>query len=801
MRPPATPGRRRLPVWRFTRLRTRLAVRYALLFALAMLAVAGVAQVMIWTHAQSSVRAAMATSGIVYDRLWALRASSLNASANVLARDFGFRTAVASGDAPTIRSALANLQRRAEVPNAFLVDMNGNVLGDGPAPLRDAITTLPAAVTPGQHDAVIATKAGIYRVVVSPILAPTEIGLVVFALPLDDQEMRALEELSAIPLTATMLRADARGHWVAADHSIAPDPALDRAVAESRVDSGVPATIDLPGGRAFALVKPLAGPGARPQAALLLSYALDAALLSYRGLQIGIALAGMLGLLIVLHGSGRLAAAIAQPIAALDDAAKALEEGTRAEVEIVGSDEIGRLATSFNRMSAGIQEREHRISHLAFHDALTGLPNRIFFREQLEAALARAARLDEQVALLCLDLDGFKGINDTLGHPVGDALLQQVARILPEIASDGLVARLGGDEFAIILSGSLSGSLSGILPGRESDRPRALAQAIVDRMKEPMRADGHQIATGTSVGIAIGPADGASADILLKNADLALYRAKQDGRGVFRFFEPALDAAARKRRQLELDLRDALRSGQFRLAFQPIYDLRNEQVSGFEALLRWTHPTKGEVQPIEFIPVAEETGLIVAIGEWVMHEACRHAAHWPEHIRVAVNVSPIQFRNDGFASIVLQTLARSGLAPNRLEVEITESVFLEGEAPTIALLHRLREMGVRIALDDFGTGYSSLSYLRCFPFDKIKIDRSFVTSVARDPGAAAIVRAIIDLATALDMETTAEGVEDGDQLATLRSQGCRSIQGYLFSRPVEADQAASLFGVSRAKVA
>ena len=383
--------------------------------------------------------------------------------------------------------------------------------------------------------------------------------------------------------------------------------------------------------------------------------------------------------------------------------------------------------------------------------------------------------------MLCVDLDGFKGVNDTLGHPVGDALLRGVGDILTALAPDSLVSRLGGDEYAIILSGAV-----------DPDRSRALAQAIVDRIAQPMRADGHQVATGASIGIAIGPADGRDPDELLKNADLALYRAKRDGRGVFRFFEPSLDAAARRRRQLELDLREALRTGQFRLNFQPVFDLKDDRIGGFEALLRWHHPTRGEIGPTEFIPVAEDTGLIVAIGEWVLHEACRHAVTWPDHVRVAVNVSPLQFRNPGFCAVILQTLARSGLAPGRLEIEITESVFLDGEETVIALLHRLRALGVRVALDDFGTGYSSLSYLRSFPFDKIKIDRSFVTNVADDLSSAAIVRAIVDLAGALNMETTAEGVENADQLARLRGQGCGNIQGYFFSRPVEGAVVASL---------
>lgn len=429
-------------------------------------------------------------------------------------------------------------------------------------------------------------------------------------------------------------------------------------------------------------------------------------------------------------------------------------------------------------MSAGIVEREHRITHLAFHDSLTGLPNRVSLRQALDQALARSLHNGDPIAVLCLDLDGFKGVNDTLGHPVGDGLLKLIGSTLKTLAPDAFVSRLGGDEFAILLSG-----------GFDVDRPRSLAQSIVDSLNEPVQTDGHLIATGTSVGIALSPGDGNDADQLLKNADLALYRAKQDGRGVFRFFEPSLDEAARRRRQIELDLRQALKHGQFQLNFQPIVDLKRDRVGCFEALLRWHHPTRGLVSPVEFIPVAEETGLIVAIGEWVLHEACRAAKNWPEHIRIAVNVSLLQFRNSGFQAVVLQALTRSGLAPQRLEIEITESVFLDGEENVIALLHRLRAMGVRVALDDFGTGYSSLSYLRSFPFDKIKIDRSFITSVASDLSAAAIVRAIVDLANALHMETTAEGVEDADQLSELRGQGCSSIQGYWFSRPLDATAA------------
>jgi diguanylate cyclase (GGDEF)-like protein len=776
--------KRATPPYAFTHLRTRLVVLYAALFTLSLIGIAVVAQVMIWGHARESVRAELVASGTVYDRIWALRAKSLAGSADVLARDFGFRTAVASGDGPTIESAIDNLRERADVSNAFVVDMAGNVLGNGPSDLRAAVAKIPSDLPGNRRDAVIQTGGGVYRLIVSPILAPTEIGWVVFALPLDAHEMRALEHLSAIPLTATILHRDANGHWVSTDGSIAPNPDLDRLVEKSEgTDKSVPAMLRLPSGAAFALARPLEGRGDRPEAALLLSYAQNKALASYWTLEPGIALAGLLGLALVLFGSRRLANTIARPIAALDVAARALEEGGRARVAVVGSDEIARLAESFNLMSASIAERERRITHLAFHDTLTDLPNRPFLRQQLEAALMRTHKRGEKVAVLCLDLDTFKGINDTLGHLVGDALLGRVGALLVDLASDGLVSRLGGDEFGIVLSDS-----------DDDDRPRALAQEILDRMRQPFRIDGNHVTAGLSIGIAISPADGTDADTLLKNADLALDRAKQDGRGIYHFFEPALDAAARKRRQLELDLREALQTGEFRLNFQPIFDLKNNRIGGLEALLRWEQPIRGDILPSDFIPVAEDLGLISGIGEWVLHEACRQAVGWPDHVRVAVNVSPLQFRSPGFANIIFQALSRSGLAPGRLEVEITESVFLEDGASVVTLLHQLRSMGVRIALDDFGTGYSSLSYLRSFPFDKIKIDKSFVNGVALDASSAAIVHAIVDLATTLRMETTAEGVEHSDQLACLRDQGCTSIQGFIFSAAVEGDQVLALLG-------
>ncbi|PAX09128.1 GGDEF domain-containing protein [Sphingomonas lenta] len=777
----------RRPRLRFRSLRTKLGVLYAGLFALALLAIAGVVQVVVEATAHRHTTAELATSGAIFDRLWADRERSLAESAQILASDFGFRSAVASGDRDTIASALASLKTRAHVQAAMVVDLDGAVVGaDGP--LAAVAAELPFALAPGRRDAVSVADGRAYRFVVSPILAPTEIGWVVFALRLDGAEMRALERLSAIPLTATVLHRR-NGRWAAIGGEIPPDASVDALVARAASDRR-PATLSLRDGRALAVAKPLAGPSGSAEAAVLIRYPLRLALAQFRPLQIGIGFAGVAGLVLVLLGSGRLALGLTRPIAALDRAARELGEGARTELAVEGEDEIARLAESFNRMSAGIVERERRIAHMTFHDALTGLPNRAALRQAVEQAVARALRAGERAALLCIDLDGLQGVNDTLGHPAGDEMLRRIAASLAELAPDGTVARIGGDEFAILLSGAVS-----------PDRPRQLAQAVLDRLREPIRVEGQLVTTGVGIGVAVAPGDGGDADELLKNADLALHRANADGRSAFRFFEPALDAAARARRELELDLRAALADGQFSLDYQPIVDLGSDRIGGFEALLRWRHPVRGLVSPAEFVPVAEETGLIVAIGEWVMHEACRAAASWPAPVRVAVNVSALQFRHGGLAATITQALAGSGLDPRRLEVEITESVFLDGDGPVAKLLHSLRALGVRVALDDFGTGFSSLSYLRAFPFDKIKIDRSFVIAVARDDGAAAIVNAIVALALALGMDTTAEGVEEVAQLNTLRAQGCGSIQGYLFSRPVGGDQVEALLGRRLARAA
>ena len=420
---------------------------------------------------------------------------------------------------------------------------------------------------------------------------------------------------------------------------------------------------------------------------------------------------------------------------------------------------------------------DERIARLATYDALTDLPNRMLFRQRLDDAL-KWLRPADRIAVLYLDLDFFKHVNDSLGHPVGDELLKAVAQRLHACVKQGdTVARLGGDEFAIIQHGIA-----------EPDDTTALTTCILEALRKPYDLDGHQLVADASIGIAIAPDDGHEPDQLLKNADLALYGAKADGRGTYRFFEPEMDARVKARRALEEDLRKALARGEFELHYQPLLDLRTNRIRTCEALIRWNHPQRGLIPPGEFIGLAEETGLIVPIGEWVLRQACAHAAEWPREISVAVNLSAVQFKLPSLSQLVVGALAAAQLEPRRLELEITESVLVQNSAAVSSTLRELHELGVRFAMDDFGTGYSSLGYLRNFPLDKIKIDRTFVSDLTDAETSASIVRAIVGLATSLNMTTAAEGVETEQQLAALRAAGCTEIQGFLFSRPLRLAQ-------------
>jgi diguanylate cyclase (GGDEF)-like protein len=428
------------------------------------------------------------------------------------------------------------------------------------------------------------------------------------------------------------------------------------------------------------------------------------------------------------------------------------------------------------------QRSEERIAHMARHDALTDLPNRVLLLEQLNHEIKRVKR-GECLAVLCLDLDQFKSVNDALGHHIGDELLKLVGERLRGCTRElDIVARMGGDEFAIIMTQM-----------DQATDAAALSKRIRDSVIRPYQIEGHQIVTDLSIGISVAPMDAVDSHELLRNADMALYDAKADGRGTFRFFEPEMNTRMKVRRELEMDLRKALATEQFELHYQPLVVLETNEVNGFEALLRWNHPTRGMISPADFIPIAEETGLIVPLGEWVLKAACNEAVDWPDHIKVAVNLSPAQLNCRNLVSMVTAALSETGMPPQRLQLEITETVLLQNTFTTLATLHELRKMGVQIALDDFGTGYSSLSYLRSFPFDKIKIDRSFIQDLSNGAEPLAIVNAVAGLAKCLNMTSTAEGVETAQQMETLQAIGCTEMQGYLFSRPRPASEIRQFF--------
>jgi len=440
-----------------------------------------------------------------------------------------------------------------------------------------------------------------------------------------------------------------------------------------------------------------------------------------------------------------------------------------------------RLIDANQRLKVEIADREEsqaRSQYLAYHDSLTGLGNRLLFKEQLEEALKDVSVASHPLAVLFLDLDGFKAVNDTLGHSIGDLLLKSVAAKLRDILPrTDRIARLGGDEFAIL-------QISAAQPGSSI----ALAEKIIEVVGQPNSIDGHDVTVGASVGIAVARPGDINTENFLKSADLAMYSAKSDGRGTYRMFDPEMDAIVQARRLLERDMRTALAQDGFRLFYQPLVNLQTKKVTAFEALMRWQHPERGMVPPSDFIPVAEEMGLIVQLGEWALRQACAEATEWPDGICVSVNLSPLQFAKGNLVSSVMSALASAGLPASRLELEITESVLLEKSERNITILNQLRDLGVRISMDDFGTGYSSIGYLRSFPFDKIKIDQSFVRDLLVDEGSLAIVRAIAGLGVSFGMITTAEGVETEEQMRCLNLEGCIEVQGYLYSRPVPANE-------------
>jgi diguanylate cyclase (GGDEF)-like protein len=753
-------GWRRARGWH-TNLEARVSLHIAALLIVMMVLTVGVADYGLHLYASSVAEQGLAAGAGVLDRNLAARQDDMRAQAEVVARDFGFREAFALGDRRTLGSALSSLADRTGAPVALVVGLDGTVTASPGSPHVDGQALLPA-LNHGDSGGLIATGRGLSLAVAARIEMPDLAGWLVIARPLGQRDMAGLAGLSGQPVDAQVTD---RAHL---------DPAL------AGFAAGTIKHHDGPGGDELVRLSALPSLDAGLQPRLVLRYQLASAARAYRSLRVALASIAMVAVAMGVFLGSRLARGILQPLGHLAAATAAMARGDMVRVSPRGQDELASLARSFNAMVDAIEEREQRITHAWLHDGLTNLPNRRFFQEKLDRAVARQNG-ERRMVVALLDLDDFKLINDTMGHDAGDAMLLRFAALLQTAMPDATIARLGSDEFGLMLED--------IGPARDL---AALVDDFAQKLAIEVAIAGQTVPLSAGFGVAVYPDDAQDSGTLLTHAELALGRAKAEGKRVYRFFEATLDEEASRRRKLEIDLRHAVRKGEFQLHFQPLFCPAEERVKGFEALLRWDHPQRGRVSPADFIPIAEASGLIIPISEWVLREACRHAAGWDQAIAVAVNISPNHFRVPGLVSCVVSALSQSGLAPHRLELEITEGVFITNFDSTLDTLRQLRALGVRIALDDFGTGYSSLSYLRAFPFDKVKIDQSFVRDLSIDASARAVVRAITALADALGMETLAEGVEDNEQYDALIAEGCSMIQGYLISRPVPGNEVAAI---------
>jgi len=752
----------------FRRLRTRISVLYASLFGAALLLVALAVYTAAAGNAEESVRGELVASGTVFDRVWALRSRQLEDGASVLARDFGFRESLATGDSATIGSAIENLKERLGADLAFIVTVDGEAAGMVDRPTADAARSL-ASTLEGGESGVLVINGTPYQAIASPVMAPTLIGWVVFAVRLDAREMEALERLSAIPLDAAVFHREG-GRWRSQTGG-AGGPALDALIDKSLNARSGRRAVRSDDGRHMALVKPL--PGFRPgeQSVLLLRYSMADAMAPYRGLLQTIAATAVLGLLLVVAGSWGLARGITRPISALDSAVQRLSQGETAHVEVKGDDELARLAASFNAMAGQIQAREEHIMHLALHDADTDLPNRLALEQAIEGLAAHAD--GKLVALVAIGVDRFSQVRGAIGHQLSSALVGALGARLVEHGR--AVAQLATDVLGLAY---VAGDI---------EDARRIAAEVLAAAEAPLKLDGTVIDVALTAGVAGYAPHGARVTSLVERASLALDQARRAHRKLAVFDEAAYgDPAANL--SLMSDMLAALGDGGVEIHYQPKYDLRQGKVVGVEALVRWNHPTRGIMNPDAFIPMAEETGAIRALTDHVLGRAIadQHALARQGHVlAMSINISGRLLGDLEFAE---GAVALASQADGDLVFEITETAVIENPDLAMAIIGKLTAAGIGVSIDDYGSGLSSLAYLKRIPAHELKIDKAFILDMAHSQRDALLVRSTIDLAHSLGLKVTAEGVETPVAASLLAGMGCDLAQGYLIARPMPFEQ-------------
>jgi diguanylate cyclase (GGDEF)-like protein len=769
-----------LPLPAFRSLHARIVVVFLALLAAVQLAGYALIDGAITANAQRHARDELAVGERVLGRLLAQNAQRLARAADALAGDFALREALATRDQPAIAAILRRTPVRAEAELALVVEPGGRLLGEAaprgrsaPGPVAGEVARLTRAA---REPTVGIIDGRAYQLVAVPVRPSAPLGWVVAGLGLDGRLVTDLAAVTGLDVSLATWEDAAGWHLLASTRPDGAPGSLPEAL--SAAFSRHPGAAFVGGGESESLAVTLGG-GEGVAVVAVLQRSLEAAAAPFRGLQKTLLALTLAGLVVSAIGSVLLARRITGPLGTLVEAVRKVEQGDYAHRAAVASgDEIGELAAAFNHMCDAIAAREHRISELAYNDPLTGLPNRALFNDRIGQAVSAAERGHGELAVLTMDLDRFKHVNDTLGHHIGDLVLREVAYRLHHALQrrTDTVARLGGDEFAVLL------------PTEGAEGARLVARKIVEVLSEPLTIEGHLVDVGASIGIAAYPEHGGDADALMRRADVAMYSAKRAGSG-FEVYDASLDQGTPARLSLLGELRHAVEHDELALVYQPRIALAGRSAGAAEALIRWAHPERGVLAPEHFVPFAEQTGYIKAVTRWVLDRVLRQCAAWRAHgldLRVSVNISARDLHNPDFPRSLAELAAVHDVPPEVVSLEVTESAVMEDPAHALAILERLHGMGVRLAIDDFGTGYSSLAYLKRLPVDELKIDKSFILGLVRDADDAAIVRATIDLAHHMGLTVTAEGVEDGNVLETLRRLGCDHAQGLYISRPLPA---------------